>query len=71
MDVTLFCLKILLLPNAALAHAIAVEWEYQSSSSIRAFTMPLMQLATTATDRTPQDRENNGKELVTKTETQT
>ncbi|QDZ24718.1 ATP synthase mitochondrial F1 complex assembly factor 2 [Chloropicon primus] len=52
-------LKVLLLPNAALAHAIAVEWEYQSSSSIRAFTMPLMQLATTATDRTPQDRDNN------------
>lgn len=54
-------LQVLHLPNAALAHAIAVEWEYQSTSSIRAFTMPLMQLATTATDRTPKDRNENGK----------
>ena len=28
-------LKVLLLPTAALAHAIAAEWQYQSSSSIR------------------------------------
>ena len=55
-------LQVLHLPNAALAHAIAVEWEYQSTSSIRAFTMPLMQLATTATDRTPKDRNENGKD---------
>uniref|UniRef100_A0A7S3C9U7 ATP synthase mitochondrial F1 complex assembly factor 2 n=1 Tax=Chloropicon roscoffensis TaxID=1461544 RepID=A0A7S3C9U7_9CHLO len=55
-------LKVLHLPNAALAHAIAVEWEYQSTSSIRAFTMPLMQLATTATDRAPKDRNENGKD---------
>ncbi len=52
-------LKPLLLPNASLAHAIALEWEYQSSSAIRPFTMPLMQLATTAMDRTPVDRDEN------------
>ena len=40
-------LRVLQLPNANLAHAIAMEWEYQSTNSIRPFTMPLMQLATT------------------------
>lgn len=57
-------LKVLLLPNAALANAIAIEWEYQSTSSIRPFTMPLMQLATTAMDRTPQDRDENVRTLL-------
>ena len=43
----------LALPSAGLAYAIAAEWEYQEAQSIRPFTMPLMQLAATAIDRTP------------------
>jgi ATP synthase F1 complex assembly factor 2 len=57
-------LRVLQLPNANLAHAIAVEWEYQSTTSIRPFTMPLMQLATTAVDRTPLDRDENVRLLL-------
>ncbi|CAM6032634.1 unnamed protein product [Sphagnum compactum] len=49
--------KPLKVPNAALAHAIAAEWEWQDSSGIRPFTMPLMKLAATSIDQMPSDRD--------------
>jgi hypothetical protein len=49
--------KPLKVPNAALAHAVAAEWEWQDSSGIRPFTMPLMKLAATSIDQMPSDRD--------------
>uniref|UniRef100_A0A2P2ISS2 Uncharacterized protein MANES_15G155100 n=1 Tax=Rhizophora mucronata TaxID=61149 RepID=A0A2P2ISS2_RHIMU len=46
----------LVLPNLALAKAIAAEWEYQQTDGIRPFTMPLMRLACTAFERVPLTR---------------
>eukprot|EP00850_Spirogloea_muscicola_P006003 SM000028S10097 [mRNA] locus=s28:335599:337116:- [translate_table: standard] len=37
--------------------AIAAEWEWQDSKSVRPFTMPLMKLAATAIDQIATDRE--------------
>ena len=39
-----------ILPNKLLASAIATEWATQEDDSIRPFTMPLMQLSSTALD---------------------
>ncbi|GAQ85652.1 F1-ATP synthase assembly protein [Klebsormidium nitens] len=46
----------LVLPTKELALAIAAEWEWQDKKSIRPFTMPLMKLASTATDLVPLQR---------------
>lgn len=46
----------LVLPTKELALAIAAEWEWQDQKSIRPFTMPLMKLASTATDLVPLQR---------------
>ncbi|CAM6100972.1 unnamed protein product [Calypogeia fissa] len=43
--------------NPALAHAIAAEWEWQDSSGVRSYTMPLMKLASISIDQVPKDRE--------------
>ncbi|XP_024359709.1 uncharacterized protein [Physcomitrium patens] len=48
--------KPLKVPNAALALAIAAEWEWQQSG-IRPYTMPMMKLAATSIDQIPRDRE--------------
>ncbi|EFJ06001.1 hypothetical protein SELMODRAFT_187108 [Selaginella moellendorffii] len=45
-------------PTPGLALAIAAEWEWQTKSGIRPFTMPLMKLAATTIDRLPDFREN-------------
>ncbi|OAE18118.1 hypothetical protein AXG93_4101s1050 [Marchantia polymorpha subsp. ruderalis] len=49
--------KPLKLPNPALALAVAAEWEWQDSSGIRAFTMPLVRLTSITLDQVPTDRE--------------
>ncbi|EIE21711.1 ATP12-domain-containing protein, partial [Coccomyxa subellipsoidea C-169] len=41
----------LILPNRALALAVAAEWQWQDDMKIRPFTMPLMSLAATAIDQ--------------------
>ena len=46
----------LLLPTRALALGIAAEWEWQEARAIRPFTMPLMRLASIATDEIPPTR---------------
>src|SRR5438552_11939135 len=46
----------LIVPSAALAEAIAAEWDAQRDE-IRPATMPLTRLAATAIDRTAQQRE--------------
>ncbi|MGC2414383.1 MAG: ATP12 family protein [Stellaceae bacterium] len=46
----------LVLPSAALAAAIAAEWDAQQGE-IRSSTMPLFRLAATAIDRTPAQRD--------------
>lgn len=46
----------LILPTKELALAIAAEWEWQDATNIRPFTMPLMKLASTATDLVPLQR---------------
>ncbi|BDA44969.1 ATP synthase mitochondrial F1 complex assembly factor 2 [Coccomyxa sp. Obi] len=45
----------LVMPNRALALAVAAEWQWQDNLKIRPFTMPLMSLAATAIDQ-PKDR---------------
>jgi len=45
--------KPLVFPQRALAAAIAAEWEWQEANNIRPYTMPLMQLCSTAIDRMP------------------
>ncbi|CAI6007107.1 unnamed protein product [Closterium sp. NIES-65] len=49
--------RIIRLPSAALAHALAAEWEWQESSKLRAYTMLLMKLVCTAVDQIPTDRD--------------
>ncbi|CAI7895809.1 unnamed protein product [Closterium sp. NIES-53] len=49
--------RIIRLPSAALAHALAAEWEWQESVKLRAYTMPLMKLVCTAVDQIPTDRD--------------
>ncbi|CAI5472082.1 unnamed protein product [Closterium sp. Yama58-4] len=49
--------RIIRLPSAALAHALAAEWEWQESAKLRAYTMPLMKLVCTAVDQIPTDRD--------------
>jgi chaperone required for assembly of F1-ATPase len=46
----------LILSTKELALAIAAEWEWQDATNIRPFTMPLMKLASTATDLVPLQR---------------
>eukprot|EP00898_Chlorokybus_atmophyticus_P008007 jgi/Chlat1/8207/Chrsp76S07642 len=48
----------LCVPTRALALAVAAEWEWQSATHVRPFTMPLMKLATTAIDQVAPDVEN-------------
>ena len=54
--------RALVVPSAALAEAIAAEWDGQQDE-IRPMTMPLTRLAATAIDRTAQQRE----QVVTET----
>jgi len=43
----------LFLPSPDLAHAIAVEWQFQDAQHIRPFTMPIFSMAATVTDVYP------------------
>mmetsp|Transcript_8615 Transcript_8615/g.24763 ORF Transcript_8615/g.24763 Transcript_8615/m.24763 type:complete len:275 (+) Transcript_8615:251-1075(+) len=43
--------NVLTVPSKSLAMAVATEWEYQDTRSIRPFTMPLMTLASMAIDQ--------------------
>ncbi|MBI5163851.1 MAG: ATPase [Magnetospirillum sp.] len=56
-------LRPLTLPNAALAEAVAGEWQAQGEE-IRPHTMPLTQLASTALDRIGTERELVAEQLV-------
>jgi chaperone required for assembly of F1-ATPase len=58
----------LLLPRRRLAEAVATEWDAQAEKVVPA-TMPLMQLAATAIDRTAVQREQVIKEVVGYAET--
>ncbi|GJP57077.1 hypothetical protein CLOM_g16112 [Closterium sp. NIES-68] len=49
--------RLIRLPSAALAHALAAEWEWQESAKLRPYTMPLMKLVCTAVDQIPTDRD--------------
>src|SRR5262249_59474138 len=53
----------LLLPHRALADGIAAEWDAQTEKIVPA-TMPLMQLAATAIDRTAVQRDQAIEEIV-------
>ncbi len=53
----------LLLPNAALAEAVAAEWAAQAEQ-IKPDSMPLMRFCATAIDRVAQDRSYTVQELV-------
>ncbi|XP_015879016.3 uncharacterized protein LOC107415236 isoform X3 [Ziziphus jujuba] len=54
------------LPTSSLAKAIAAEWEYQQTDGIRPFTMPLMKLACTASERVPLTRPKIIEHLIKK-----
>ncbi|HUL08162.1 MAG TPA: ATP12 family protein [Candidatus Acidoferrum sp.] len=58
----------LLLPRRGLAEAVAAEWDAQAEKVVPA-TMPLMQLAATAIDRTGPQRDQIIKEVVGYAET--